>query len=527
MVVWSGLHFGYPGGWYYIQMNREFKGIIIEMKNRYILAIDQGTTGTKAVIYDQNGMQVAGAYEELHQYYPKPGWVEHDPMEIWETVENTIHVVLKMIPVESLTAIGITNQRETTILWDRVTGEPVHNAIVWQCRRTSDRCSTLKGVKEKSRLVSLRTGLPIDAYFSATKLEWLLQNVPDALRDAKDGRLAFGTPDSWVLWKLTGGAVHATDFTNASRTMLFNIETRTWDEDLLKMFGIPMKVLPDVKRSSGVFGKSAETYVLPAGIPISGMAGDQQAALFGQACFDAGSIKNTYGTGCFVLMNTGVVRPVSKYGLATTLACNGSGKPVFALEGSIFVAGAAVQWLRDGLKILGSASESEPMARSVEDTAGIYFVPAFVGLGAPYWDPDARGSIFGITRGTTQNHIVRAALEAMCYQTRDVLESMLKDTGLHVQALRVDGGAAENDFLCQFQADILGIDVIRPRCIESTSLGVAFLAGLAIGYWEDADALKRCSVVNTRFSPSISQADADILYAGWRDAVERTRSKMG
>ncbi len=495
------------------------------MKNQYILTIDQGTTGTRAVIFDRNGMQVASAYEELHQYYPKPGWVEHDPMEIWATVENTIHVVLKTIPVGSLTAIGITNQRETTILWDRETGEPVHNAIVWQCRRTSDRCSTLKGVKEKSKLISHRTGLPIDAYFSATKLEWLLQNVPDALRNAKDGRLAFGTPDSWMLWKLTGGAVHATDFTNASRTMLFNIETRTWDEELLEMFGIPINVLPEVKKSSGIFGKTAGTGKLPAGIPISGIAGDQQAALFGQACFDAGSIKNTCGTGCFVLMNTGTKRPVSKYGLVTTLACDRNGEPVFALEGSIFIAGAAVQWLRDGLRILHSASESEAMARAVDDTAGVYFVPAFVGLGAPYWDPDARGSIFGITRGTTQNHIVRAALESMCYQTQDILESMQKDTGLKVQALRVDGGAAQNDFLCQFQADILGIDVIRPRCIESTSLGAAYLAGLAVGYWEDADALKKCSAVDRRYSPNISRVDADLLYAGWRDAVERTLSK--
>ncbi len=308
--------------------------------------------------------------------------------------------------------------------------------------------------------------------------------------------------------------------------MLFNIETRTWDNGLLEMFDIPFNVLPELKRSSGVFGKSAETGVLPAGIPISGIAGDQQASLFGQACFDAGSIKNTYGTGCFVLMNTGLARPVSEYGLVTTLACNGSGEPVFALEGSIFIAGAAVQWLRDGLKILLSASESEQMARSVDNTAGVYFVPAFVGLGAPYWDPDARGGIFGITPGTTQNHVVRAVLEAICYQTRDVLESMLKDTGLQIQALRVDGGAAENDFLCQFQADILGIDVIRSKCIESSSLGAACLAGRAVGYWEDADALKRCHAVDRRFSPSISQADADILYAGWKDAVERTRSRQ-
>jgi len=479
------------------------------MKNRYILAIDQGTTGTRAVVYDCDGKQVASAYEELHQYYPKPGWVEHDPVEILTTVKNTIHTVLEKIPSESIAAIGITNQRETTVLWDRETGQPVHNAIVWQCRRTADRCTALKESEALKILVRQRAGLPIDAYFSATKLEWLLQNVPGALQKAKEGRLAFGTPDSWVLWMLTGGAVYATDFTNASRTMLFNIETRSWDEDLLEMFGIPSAVLPEVKKSSGVFGETAETGLLPAGIPISGIAGDQQAALFGQACFDPGSIKNTYGTGCFVLMNAGAKRPVSKYGLVTTLACDGSGGPVFALEGSIFIAGAAVQWLRDGLKILNSASESEVMARKVNDTAGVYFVPAFVGLGAPYWDPDARGSIYGITRGTTQNHIVRAALESMCYQTKDVLESMLKDTGLQVQTLKVDGGAAKNDFLCQFQADVLGIDVIRPRCIESTSLGAAYLAGLAVGCWDDADALRRCSAVDRQFSPNISRADAD------------------
>jgi glycerol kinase len=495
------------------------------MKQQYILAIDQGTSGTKAVIYDRNGMQVCSAYEELRQYYPKPGWVEHSPEEIWRSVENTIRMVCEKVPAKYIAAIGITNQRETTILWDRKTGAPVYNAIVWQCRRTADRCTELKRHKKNSILITERTGLPIDAYFSATKLEWILQNIQESLRNAEDGKLAFGTSDSWVLWKLTGGAVHSTDYTNASRTMLFNIETRMWDDDLLEMFGIPFHVLPEVKKSSGFFGETADIGILPSGIPISGVAGDQQAALFGHACFDPGESKNTYGTGCFVLMNTGDMRPISQFGLISTLVCNESGGPVFALEGSIFIAGAAVQWLRDGLKILKNAPESEDMAKNVEDTTGVYFVPAFVGLGAPYWDPDARGSIFGITRGTRTQHIVRAALEAMCYQTRDVLEAMRKDTGLKISSLKVDGGAVANNFLCQFQSDILGIEVVRPQEIEITSLGAAYLAGLAVGYWADAQEIKKFRKYDTVFRPAISQKRADDLYAGWNDAVNRTLSR--
>ena len=491
----------------------------------YILSIDQGTTGSRAVVYDKYGIKVASAYQEFRQYFPKPGWVEHDPDEIWASVNNTVQTVLEKIPSGSISAIGITNQRETTVIWDRDTGEPVYNAIVWQCRRTSGRCNVLKSSSDEVEFFRKRTGLPIDAYFSATKIEWILNNIPTALSKAKNGKLLFGTPDAWILWKLTGGSVHATDYTNASRTMLFDIEKLTWDEEILKKLKIPEQILPEVKSSSGIFGKTIKIKNIKSGIPISGIAGDQQAALFGQACFDPGSIKNTYGTGCFVLLITGSKRPVSEHGLITSLGCNDRGRPVYVLEGAIFVAGAAIQWLRDGLKILPSASESEAMAQAVENTAGVYFVPSFVGFGAPYWDPDARGSIFGITRGTTGNHIVRAALEAMCYQTKDVLEAMRKDTGLEIETLKVDGGAVENDFLCQFQSNILGIDVVRPQVIEITSLGAAYLAGLAVGYWRDAKEIRKCWKCDKVFHPKISKESADELYNGWCEAVKRTLSR--
>jgi len=495
------------------------------MTNKYVLTIDQGTTGSRAVVYDKYGTKVASAYQEFRQYFPKPGWVEHDPDEIWASVYNTVQAVLEKVPASSISAIGITNQRETTVLWDKDTGEPIYNAIVWQCRRTSGRCNDLKSSRDEVEFFSKRTGLPIDAYFSATKIEWILNNVPSALSKAKSGKLLFGTPDSWVLWKLTGGSVHATDYTNASRTMLFDIEKRAWDEEILKKLKIPRAILPEVKSSSAIFGQTVKIENLSSGIPISGIAGDQQAALFGQTCFEPGSIKNTYGTGCFVLLNTGSKRPVSNYGLITTLGCDNRGGPVYVLEGAIFVAGAAIQWLRDGLSILPSASESEAMAQAVENTAGVYFVPSFVGLGAPYWDPDARGSIFGITRGTTSKHIVRAALEAMCYQTKDVLEAMQKDTGLEIEKLKVDGGAVENDFLCQFQSNILGIDIVRPQVIEITSLGAAYLAGLAVGYWKDAKEIKKCWKCDKLFRPKISKGSAEVLYNGWREAVKRTLSK--
>jgi glycerol kinase len=491
---------------------------------KYIVAIDQGTTGSRAIAYDRNGRTAASAYREFAQHFPRPGWVEHDPEEIWRSVYICLQSVVRFLPRNSIAAIGITNQRETTVVWDRLTGKPVYNAIVWQCRRTALRCDRLKAVKGKAEFIRTRTGLPIDAYFSATKIEWILDNVNDARKKADAGRLAFGTTDSWILHKLTGGKVHATDHTNASRTMLFNIETLRWDSDLLKEFHVPASVLPVVKPSSGEFGRSVRTGALPADIPVTGIAGDQQAALFGQAGFSAGSLKNTYGTGAFLLLNTGERRAFSKYGLITTLGCSGEKQPVYCLEGSIFVAGAALQWLRDGLGIIKCGCESEAMARSLADNGGVYFVPALVGLGAPYWDQNARGSIFGLTRGATRAHLVRAALEAMCYQTKDVLDAMVKDSGLKAKELKVDGGAAANNFLCQFQADLLGISVTRPKVLETTALGAAYLAGLATGYWKDLQRIARCWRADRSFKPAMPAKNSALLYAGWKDAVKRTLS---
>ncbi|MFA5320725.1 MAG: glycerol kinase GlpK, partial [Candidatus Omnitrophota bacterium] len=458
---------------------------------KYILAIDQGTTGSRAVLYDKRGGKAAMAYEEFRQYFPGPGWVEHDPLDIWRSVNNCIQKVLKRVPEAKIAAIGITNQRETSVIWDKETSKPVYNAIVWQCRRTARRCEALKERKGAAEFFSKKTGLPIDAYFSATKIEWILKNVPGALKRAGQGKLLFGTTDSWVLWNLSGGKTHATDFTNASRTMLFNIEKLEWDAEILKEFRIPASILPEARRSSGKFAASVRVGRLAAGIPVCGIAGDQQAALFGQSCFYPGTVKNTYGTGCFILLNTGKKRPVSKYGLITTLACGPQGEPVYALEGAVFIAGAAVQWLRDGLKLLKSSAMSERMAVSLPDNQGVYFVPALTGLGAPYWDAEARGAVCGITRATTGDHLARAALEAMCYQSKDVFIAMEKDSGYKIKSLKVDGGAAANNFLCQFQADILGIEVVRPRVIESTSLGAAYLAGLACGYWKDSAEIGR------------------------------------
>lgn len=491
---------------------------------KYVLAIDQGTTGSRAVVYDKRGRSIAASYQEFPQHFPRPGWVEHDAHDIWNSVNNSIQRVLGKVPSGSIAAIGITNQRETTLLWDERTGAPVYRAIVWQCRRTSQRCDELnnQGLADYFRK---RTGLPIDAYFSATKIEWLLKNVPGVLDRAKNGRIRFGTMDSWILWKLTGGGVHATDYTNASRTMCFNIGKRAWDADILKLFGIPPQLMPKIMRSSGIFGYSKKIGRLGAGIPIAGIAGDQQAALFGQTCFEPGAMKNTYGTGCFILMNTGKKRPSSKHGLIVTLGCGSLGEPVYVLEGSVFVAGAAVQWLRDGLKLLKHASESEIMAGAVADNAGVYFVPAFVGLGAPYWDQHARGAIFGITRGTRSGHLARAALESICYQTKDVVDAMRRDINVPMTDLRVDGGAAANNLLCQFQADLLGSDVVRPRVIETTSLGAAYLAGLATGYWKDASQIKACWSVERVFRPRMARDEAQRLYAGWQDAVRRTLSR--
>ena len=491
---------------------------------KYIIAIDQGTTGSRAIAYDKNCKKAASAYQEFPQYFPKPGWIEHDPEQIWQSVQATLRKVLRQLPAGSISAIGITNQRETTVVWDRVSGKPVHNAIVWQCRRTAARCDRLKAKKDMAAFIRGKTGLPIDAYFSATKIEWILKNVKGARAKAGQGRLVFGTTDSWILHKLTRGKVHATDYSNASRTMLFNINTLDWDKQLLEIFSIPYAILPEVKPSSGEFGRTQAVAGLPAGIPIAGICGDQQAALFGQACFEPGTMKNTYGTGAFMLLNAGKKRPVSQYGLITTIGCGGRGEPVYCLEGAIFIAGAAIQWLRDGLKTLSSAAESERLARSLRDNEGVYFVPALVGLGAPYWDQNCRGAIFGITRGTKPAHFARAALEAMCYQTRDVLEAMRKDSGLAVKDLKIDGGAVANDFLCQFQADILGINVIRPKVIETTSLGAAYLAGLSAGYWKNSLQIKKCRQVDRIFKPRMSRGNAERLYNGWKEAVTRTLS---
>ncbi|OGD25997.1 MAG: glycerol kinase [Candidatus Aminicenantes bacterium RBG_19FT_COMBO_65_30] len=489
----------------------------------HVLAIDQGTTGSRAIVFDRRGRAVASAYEEFPQYFPRPGWVEHDPEEIWRSVCRTIQKALASVPGRAIAAVGITNQRETTVIWDRKTGRPAANAIVWQCRRTAGRCRELAARPGLSRLIRKKTGLPIDAYFSATKAEWLLDRGGRRVRAAR-GRLAFGTTDSWVLWKLSGGASHATDPTNASRTMLFNIRRLDWDDDLLRLFGIPSGILPTVLPSSGEFGRTVRLGRLPAGIPIMGIAGDQQAALFGQAGFKPGAIKNTYGTGSFILLNTGRELVESRHGLITTVACGPGGRAVYALEGSVFVAGAALQWLRDQLGLIGSASESEAAAGAVEDNAGVYFVPAFVGLGAPYWDAEARGTIVGLTRGAGRNHLVRAAVEAMAYSTRDVLETMRKESGLKVRELRVDGGASVNDFLCRFQADILGIPVVRPKTVETTSLGAAYLAGLGAGLWETTAAIERLWVDERKFMPAMTRGRADGLYAGWQAAVRKARA---
>ncbi len=486
---------------------------------KYILAIDQGTTGSRACVYDRSGKIAASSYMEFSQHFPKPGWVEHDPAEIWNSVRSSIDKALLKIPAREICAIGITNQRETTVVWDRFTGKPVYPAIVWQCRRTASRCEMLNKMPGMKKFVSKRTGLPIDAYFSATKIEWILRNVPGASRKAAQGRLVFGTTDTWILWNLTAGAVHATDYTNASRTMLFNINDLEWDSSILDKFDIPASVLPSVKRSSGLFGFTAVTGRLPAGIPISGIAGDQQAALFGQACFSPGTVKNTYGTGAFMLMNIGKKIVFSENGLITTIACGPDGGVFYALEGSIFIAGAAVQWLRDGLKIIKKASESQRTAESAGDNAGVYFVPALAGLGAPYWNAKARGTITGLTRGTTGAHIVRAALESICYQTKDVLDCMESDSGLKISELKVDGGAAKNDFLLQFQADILGVKVVRPRIIESTSLGAAYLAGLAVGFWKDPHEIAKCWKKDRAFKPKMKKNSASNLYAVWKKAV--------
>jgi len=495
---------------------------------KFVMALDQGTTSSRAILFDRTGAIVAADQYEFPQYFPKPGWVEHDPLELWESQLRAARGVLEKAGVSAsdVAAVGITNQRETALVWDRATGEPIHAAVVWQSRQTADICDELRsrGLEDEVRA---RTGLVIDAYFSATKIRFILDAVPGAQERAQRGELGFGTVDSWLVHKLTKGRVHATEYSNASRTLIYNIHERDWDDLLLRELRIPREMLPEVRDTSGVFG-SVDPEWLGAEIPISGIAGDQQAALFGQGCFSAGAVKNTYGTGCFLLMNTAEEAVTSKTGLLTTIAWGIDGRVDYALEGSIFVAGAAVQWLRDGLGLVADAAETQAAAESVADTGGVYLVPAFVGLGAPYWDQRARGTIVGITRGTTREHLIRATLESIGYQTRDVVDCVARDSGLHLGELRVDGGACQNDFLMQFQADLLGVAVRRPPVLEVTALGAAALAGLAVGYWSDRAQLEDAAVKGaTVFEPAMEADRRAALYAGWKRAVERSMGWEG
>ena len=489
---------------------------------KYILALDQGTSSSRAIVFDAYGQTKAVSQKEFTQIFPKPGWVEHNPMEIWSSQASVIAEAITSIDINGLNiaAFGITNQRETTIVWDAETGEPVYNAIVWQDRRTSEFCDCLKR-DGRTDLIRSKTGLIIDAYFSATKILWILENVPGARQKADEGKLRFGTVDTWLIWMLTRGEVHVTDVTNASRTMLFNIHTLEWDKELLQLFGIPESMMPEVKSSSEVYGYT-KTTLFAHEVPIAGIAGDQQAALFGQMCTEPGSVKNTYGTGCFMLMNSGERPIMSSNNLLTTIAWKIGDTVNYALEGSIFVAGSVVQWLRDGLGIIRSSSEVEALAASVPDNGGVYFVPALTGLGAPHWDQYAKGSIYGLSRGTTAAHIARAALEGIAFQTMDIVNAMQKDAGCTLKELKVDGGASRNNLLMQFQADILGTSVIRPIVTETTALGAAYLAGLAVGYWESIDHIKSQWGVEMEFKPEASQAQVEDLKEGWAEAIRRT-----
>ena len=487
----------------------------------FILSIDAGTTGITVVILDKRASICKKYYSEFTQYYPQSGWVEHDAEEIWTVTSNLIQSAFKEYPPSNCAAIGITNQRETTLIWDRETGKPIHKAIVWQCRRTQKICTNLKNAGYE-KLFKGKTGLVIDSYFSGTKIQWLLDHVDGARGKAESGKLAFGTIDSWLLWKLTGGYIHATDFTNASRTMIFNIETKKWDEKLLQILTIPSTLLPDVKNSSGEFGKT-DKQLFGEAIPITGVAGDQQAALYGQGCFEKGTSKCTYGTGCFLLTNTGDEQINSTSGLLTTMACNAEGKPIYALEGSVFIGGAVIQWLRDELKILSHASESEKMALAVEDSNGVIIVPAFTGLGAPYWDMNARGIITGISRGVNRNHIVRAALEGIAFQVHDLLDSISKDLDGNISVLQVDGGAVANNFLMQFQADILQIKIDRPKNIESTALGAGMLAGLGVGFWKNPAELKAVRETDQIFIPTMSDDKRTELLSNWKLAIRKVQ----
>lgn len=491
------------------------------MTKSYILAFDQGTTSSRAILFDKNGNIQGVEQEEFTQIFPKSGWVEHNAIEIWNSQIGVAKRLLqkKGVHANEIAAIGITNQRETTVVWDKNTGKPIHNAIVWQDRRTAAICDQLKSDGHEG-YIKETTGLVVDAYFSGTKVKWMLDNVEGARAKAENGDLLFGTIDSWLVWKLTGGATHITDYTNASRTLMYNIGELKWDEKMLQLLDIPTSVLPAVKPSSEVYGHTAEG-LFDESLPIAGIAGDQQAALFGQACHTPGMAKNTYGTGCFMLMNTGTERVLSNAGLLTTIAWGIDGEVHYALEGSVFIAGAAVQWLRDGLKIIDESPDSEYYAMKVPDTDGVYVVPAFAGLGAPYWDMYARGAIFGLTRGTSKYHVIRATLESLAYQTRDVLDAMEKDAGMALKSLRVDGGASANNLLMQFQADILGTKVERPSIIETTALGAAYLAGLAVGFWQKSDIQEKWQL-DASFDSTMSDEDRSQLYKGWQKAVKRT-----
>ena len=489
---------------------------------KYVMALDQGTTSSRCILFDKAGNICSLAKKEFTQHYPKPGWVEHDPLEIWSSQMAVAIEAMSQIAADAkdIDSIGITNQRETTIVWDKKTGLPVYPAIVWQCRRTAPMIDRMKA-DGFDQVIRKKTGLIPDAYFSGTKIRWILDNVPGAYERAKNGELLFGTVETWLIWKLTRGEAHVTDYTNASRTMLFDIYERRWDDEILEYLGIPACMLPEVKPSSCVYGYSSEQ-LIGGRIPISGAAGDQQAALFGQCCFKKGDLKNTYGTGCFLLMHTGDTPVASTQGLLTTIAVNPDGTPGYALEGSVFIAGAAIQWLRDEMRFLKDAAASEEYCLSVPDTNGVYVVPAFTGLGAPYWDPYARGAIFGLTRGTKKEHFIRATVESLAFQVYDVINAMHKDAGTMQKKLRVDGGASANNFLMQFQADILDGDVIRPRCIETTALGAAYLAGLATGFWKDADEIEKNWHAERTFSPSIGTDKRETLLSGWHKAVKRT-----
>ncbi|GKT02655.1 glycerol kinase GlpK [Furfurilactobacillus entadae] len=492
---------------------------------QYMMAIDQGTTSSRAMIFDHNGMVVGKAQKEFPQYFPQPGWVEHDPEEIWSSVQSVMAdaLIQSNIAPYKIRGIGITNQRETTIIWDKKTGQPIYHAIVWQSKQTASIANEWKAAG-LTEMIRQKTGLVVDSYFSASKIKWLLDHVDGARERAERGELLFGTIDTWLLWKLTGGKVHATDYTNASRTMLYNIHDLSWDDELLAAFDVPKALLPDVRSSSEVYGYTANYTMSGVAVPICGIAGDQQAALVGQTAFDKGNVKNTYGTGAFIVMNIGAEPTLSNQGLLTTIAYGINGEVTYALEGSIFVAGSAIQWLRDGMKLVENAGDSQKMAESAPEDDHVYVVPAFTGLGAPYWDQDLRGAVFGLTRGTTREQFVRATLQAIAYQTRDVVDTMVADTGLSINTLHVDGGAAQNDYLMQFQADILNTTIKRAKINETTALGAAFLAGLAVGFWANQDELRALYASGEQFTPRMAPARRDHLYAGWQTAIKAAQA---